>query len=141
MAIGDFGCGEGKLQKRIEEAWGWKSDKEANWGRVWSFDAGRMQGKEYEHVIQCDISKVPLAALTLDIAVFCLSLMGTNFPQFLLEANRVLKMGGKLFVAEVLSRFENVHEFAEKYMSMAGFKCLKINRLKDFFYIMVFKKI
>jgi hypothetical protein len=34
--------------------------------------------------------------------------MGTNFPDFIKEANRVLKMGGKLFIAEVLSRFTDV---------------------------------
>ena len=43
----------------------------------------------------------------MDAGVFCLSLMGTNFPEFLREANRVLKRDGKLFVAEVLSRFSD----------------------------------
>tara|TARA_B110000285_G_C14939117_1_gene521103 strand:+ start:650 stop:781 length:132 start_codon:yes stop_codon:yes gene_type:complete len=42
--------------------------------------------------------------------------MGTNFPDFLREANRVLKPGGKVFIAEVLSRFHNVEKFTEKYM-------------------------
>uniref|UniRef100_A0A672LXL5 Ribosomal RNA-processing protein 8 n=1 Tax=Sinocyclocheilus grahami TaxID=75366 RepID=A0A672LXL5_SINGR len=35
-------------------------------------------------------SQVPLRDSTVDIAVFCLSLMGTNLGDFLAEANRVL---------------------------------------------------
>ena len=67
-----------------------------------SYDAGKLS----DHVIQCDIAAVPLPAKSIDCAVFCLSLMGTNFPDFLIEANRVLKPNGKLFVAEVVSRFD-----------------------------------
>ena len=37
--------------------------------------------------------QVPLDDATVDIAVFCLSLMGTNLGDFLIEANRVLVMG------------------------------------------------
>ena len=35
--------------------------------------------------------ETPLASSSVDIAVFCLSLMGTNFPSYIQEANRVLK--------------------------------------------------
>ena len=56
-------------------------------GMIKSFDVG----KSAEHVIQTDISKVPLGTGSLDVGVFCLSLMGTNFPDFLREANRVLR--------------------------------------------------
>ena len=35
--------------------------------------------------------QVPLKDSSIDIAVFCLSLMGTNLSSYLLEANRVLK--------------------------------------------------
>ena len=41
----------------------------------------------------------------MDVAVFCLSLMGSNLRAFLHEANRVLKEGGTLKIAEVESRF------------------------------------
>ena len=96
MKIGDFGCGEGRLQVDLEEAGHQK-------GQIFSYDVG----KSAEHIIQADISALPLASGNLDVGVFCLSLMGTNFPDFLREANRVLKPQGKLFVAEVASRFEN----------------------------------
>merc|ERR1712178_668872 len=42
---------------------------------------------------------------TIDVTVFCLSLMGTNLHEFLLEANRILKKDGILNIAEVRSRF------------------------------------
>ena len=52
------------------------------------------------------MKNVPLKDETCDIAVFCLSLMGTNLAQFLLEANRILKKdSGMLKIAEVRSRF------------------------------------
>lgn len=35
--------------------------------------------------------QVPLNDASVDLAVFCLSLMGTNLADFLAEANRVLK--------------------------------------------------
>ena len=94
LKIADFGCGEGRLQIDLEKAGHEK-------GLIKSFDVG----KSADHVIQTDIASVPLENNSMDAGVFCLSLMGTNFPQFLREANRVLKRDGKLFVAEVLSRF------------------------------------
>ena len=41
----------------------------------------------------------------MDVAVFCLALMGTDYPAFLEEARRVLKPSGTLWIAEVRSRF------------------------------------
>ncbi len=38
-------------------------------------------------------SSTPLDDSSVDIAVFCLSLMGTNLRDYLREANRVLKEG------------------------------------------------
>ena len=83
---------------------------------------------------------MPLEEESVDVAVFCLSLMGTNFPDFLVEANRVLKPRGKLFVAEVLSRFQDVNEFVKLARKETGFKALKVTKLKDFFYLMIFEK-
>lgn len=38
---------------------------------------------------------------SVDIAIFCLALMGTDYPTFLEEAHRVLKQHGLLWIAEV----------------------------------------
>ncbi|KAI3463042.1 hypothetical protein Pfo_019705 [Paulownia fortunei] len=56
--------------------------------------------------IACDMSSTPLNSSFVDVDVFCLSLMGTNFPSYLQEANRVLKPHGWLLIAEVKSRFD-----------------------------------
>ncbi|KAI7994113.1 Ribosomal RNA-processing protein 8 [Camellia lanceoleosa] len=45
-------------------------------------------------------------ASSIDVAIFCLSLMGTNFSNYLQEAHRVLKPFGWLLIAEVKSRFD-----------------------------------
>lgn len=64
-----------------------------------------------DDVIACDMAKTPLENESVNVAVYCLSLMGTNLKDFFLEANRVLKIGGNLKIAEVKSRFENVIGF------------------------------
>jgi ribosomal RNA-processing protein 8 len=58
-------------------------------------------------VTACDMASVPLKSKTVDMAVFCLSLMGTNLADFLNEAHCVLKDVGILKIAEVRSRFES----------------------------------
>lgn len=59
-------------------------------------------------VTACDISNVPLPNETVDIVVFCLSLMGTNMMDFVKEAHRILKPNGVLKIVEVRSRFHNL---------------------------------
>ena len=39
------------------------------------------------------LQQVPLGDASVDVAVFCLSLMGTNLADYLTEAHRVLKTG------------------------------------------------
>ncbi|SPO24270.1 related to RRP8 - nucleolar protein required for efficient processing of pre-rRNA at site A2 [Ustilago trichophora] len=56
-----------------------------------------------------------------DVAVFCLSLMGTNWIHMLLEAKRVLRIGGELIIAEVSSRFENGFDSFIQIVQMLGF--------------------
>ena len=73
--IADFGCGEAKLAQSLTN-------------KVYSFDFVAAN----DRVTKCDMKKVPLAAQTCDIVVFCLSLMGTNVTEFLCEAHRVLKL-------------------------------------------------
>jgi hypothetical protein len=46
-----------------------------------------------KHVTACNITKTPLSDGSVDIVVYCLSLMGTNLGDFFREANRILKMG------------------------------------------------
>ena len=56
------------------------------------------------------MAATPLASSSVDVAVFCLSLMGTNYGAFLQEAYRVLRPGAWLWIAEVRSRFASAAE-------------------------------
>ena len=60
-----------------------------------------------ERVVACDIANVPLGDKSVDVAVFCLALMGSNFADFLREAHRLLKPKGVLKIAEVASRIDD----------------------------------
>ncbi|KAI0564808.1 Ribosomal RNA processing protein [Gracilaria domingensis] len=90
LKIVDLGCGEARLAKAMSHQ------------KVHSFDLVASN----EKVHACDISNLPLQDEYADVAVFCLSLMGTNYGDFLKEAHRVLTQKGLLLVAEVASRFE-----------------------------------
>ncbi|MCJ1313877.1 25S rRNA (adenine645-N1)-methyltransferase [Agyrium rufum] len=58
-----------------------------------------------EHITVADISSLPLADGSVDVAIFCLALMGTNWLDFIEEAWRVLRWKGECWIAEVGSRF------------------------------------
>lgn len=104
LVVADFGCGDCKIARSVKN-------------KVHSFDLAAT----CELVTVCDMAKVPLGDCSVDIAVFCLSLMGTNLAEFLAEANRVLKMRGILKIAEVASRFDNVQNFISALAGL-GFK-------------------
>ncbi len=89
MVVGDFGCGEARLASSVDN-------------KVYSMDLVAVNPS----VIACNMAHVPLGNKIIDAAVFCLSLMGTNFMEFLREAHRMLRPGGHLKIAEVTSRFD-----------------------------------
>lgn len=122
--IADLGCGEAKIAQQLTK------------NKVHSFDLIAMN----EHVTVCDISKLPLPSQTVDVAVFCLSLMGTNLNTFVLEANRILKKGGLLKIAEVKSRFWTTHGFA-KTMKKFGFDLVHKDESNKMFVLFDFKKV
>ncbi|KAH0562759.1 hypothetical protein KQX54_001160, partial [Cotesia glomerata] len=102
--IADFGCGEGRLADSVKQ-------------KVHSLDLVAVNDK----IIACDMAHTPLLTNGINAVVFCLSLMGTNLVDYILEANRVLKMDGTLKIAEISSRFDDVNEFVNLLMSY-GFK-------------------
>jgi hypothetical protein len=55
---------------------------------VHSFDLIKVN----EFVQVCDMANVPLTNNSVDVAIFCLSLMGTNFLSFVKEACRYTKL-------------------------------------------------
>jgi Hypothetical methyltransferase len=80
LQIGDFSCGEAKIVETI------------GGDRVHSFDHISINNK----VTACDMKKVPLPDEVLDVAVFSLSLMGKNWPNYITEAKRCLVTNGYL---------------------------------------------
>ncbi|KAL7295473.1 hypothetical protein TKK_0011125 [Trichogramma kaykai] len=120
--IADFGCGEAKIAESVPQT-------------VHSFDLVAVN----EKVKACDIANTPLLTGRTNVVVFCLSLMGSNLNDYILEANRVLIQGGILKIAEVESRFEKIEDFIHQ-MKSYGF----VNTWKDLshniFYFMDFKK-
>ncbi|EAN31044.1 putative methyltransferase family protein [Theileria parva strain Muguga] len=92
--IGDFGCGDALIAKTFTK-------------KVYSYDLVATN----EHVTACNIKRVPLETGVLDVVIFCLSLMGTDWPLFILEATRTTKIKGRLKIVEVTSRISNPKEF------------------------------
>ncbi|XP_026138440.1 ribosomal RNA-processing protein 8 [Carassius auratus] len=122
LVVADFGCGDCKIARSVKN-------------KVHSFDLAPV----CDLATKCDMAKVPLRDCTVDIAVFCLSLMGTNLGDFLAEANRVLVMGGVLKIAEVASRFENERSFVSALSSL-GFKLVHKDTENSHFYSFEFIK-
>ncbi|ROT81960.1 putative ribosomal RNA-processing protein 8 [Penaeus vannamei] len=89
-----------------------------NQKKVHSFDLVAANNR----VTACDMAHTPLKSGSVDVVVFCLSLMGTNIKDFVTEANRVLKHGGIMKVAEVESRFTKIDEFLSS-VTRLGFHC------------------
>jgi superfamily II DNA or RNA helicase len=117
--IGDFGCGEAKLAEILSN-------------KVHSFDHIAIN----EKVTACDIAHIPLEDEKLDIAVFSLSLMGLNYPEYLKEAYRTLKFGGMLKIAEPINRWQDKREELLSNIAKAGFLLIgEVGESNQFFYV------
>ncbi|QDC78995.1 integrase repeat-containing protein [Candidatus Methylopumilus universalis] len=115
--IGDFGCGEAELSKLIRN-------------KVYSFDHVAINPS----VIACDMANTGAIEETLDVAVFSMSLMGTNWQDYLKEAFRLLRNGGLLKIAEPASGWEeNNYIELKKGITSAGFEFLGEPRLSSKF--------
>jgi hypothetical protein len=117
--VGDFGCGENLLSKEIKN-------------KVHAFDHVAIDN----NVIACDIKNVPLEGNTLDVAVFSLSLMGSNYTDYFKEAYRTLKPYGNIFICEPASKWSGREEDLKNILESVGFKCFGAIRNSDkFIYI------
>lgn len=128
LVVADFGCGEARLAKNVKN-------------KVFSFDLVSSDPS----IIACDMANTPLDPSSVDVAVFCLSLMGTTFPNYLKEAHRVLKPSGWLLIAEVKSRFDpntggaDPEKFA-KAISELGFTSVSKDFSNKMFILLYFRK-
>jgi SAM-dependent methyltransferase len=121
--IGDFGCGENLLSKEIKN-------------KVYAFDHIAID----DNVIACDMTNVPLENNFLDVAVFSLSLMGSNYKEYLKEAHRVLKPMGILYISEPYKRWEDKIDQLKNTLSEIGFKMIDdVEHNYKFIYIRLIK--
>jgi ubiquinone/menaquinone biosynthesis C-methylase UbiE len=91
-----------------------------------------------DDVIACDLARVPLEDEILDVAIFSLSLMGTNFAEYIREAYRTLKLDGQLHVIEATSRFTDREQFL-KSLEALGFAVVTVEDRWKFTHIRALK--
>ena len=119
FVVADLGCGENLLRKEIPQ------------NKVLAFDHVAID----ETVTPCDISNLPLEEDTVDVAVFALSLMGTNYRDYILEAHRILKPMGFIFIAEPQGKWEGKENELERMMEDSGFSKPVLWRSSNFIYL------
>jgi hypothetical protein len=121
MTIGDFGCGEAFLAAELEN-------------KVYSFDHVAINAD----VTACNMAHVPLDEGCLDAAVFSLSLMGSDFLDYLKEAYRCLKLDGYLWIAEPTSRIKDIALFKDALFRL-GFDVIRIDEKWKFTFVKAIK--
>ncbi|KAK0941812.1 25S rRNA (adenine645-N1)-methyltransferase [Friedmanniomyces endolithicus] len=104
--IADLGCGDARLAQTLQN----DGDTTKLSLKIHSYDLHSPSPL----VTKADISRLPLADGSADVAIFCLALMGTNWVSFIEEAYRVLHWKGELWIAEIKSRFGRVGRTAGK---------------------------
>lgn len=107
--IADLGSGDAILAGTLKPL----SSKLSLW--IHSFDLAKGDGPNASLITVADIcTRIPLADSSIDLAIFCLALMGTNWVMSLIEAARVVRPGGELWIAEIKSRFSGKLAAAKK---------------------------
>jgi superfamily II DNA or RNA helicase len=108
--IADFGCGEDHMRTLID----------TNRHTLISLDHYAAN----DDVMVCDMANTPLDDESVDHVFFSLSLMGSNYKDYLREAFRVLKKTGYVSIAENEGKWdeERIMEFKDYVENEVGFK-------------------
>jgi superfamily II DNA or RNA helicase len=108
--IADMGCGMNKLKSMLSNR------------QVQGFD----HYSEDSSVIQSDMSNLKgiVSDESYDVAVFCLSLWGTNYDDYFVEAHRILRLDGRMIIVEPETKFGN----DERFDSIENF----INKIENY---------
>ncbi|MDB4130540.1 SNF2-related protein [Flavobacteriaceae bacterium] len=120
--IADLGCGENLLSKEINN-------------KVLSFDYVGID----DSVNECDISNLPLKDNKVDVSVFSLSLMGSNYIDYLKEGYRILKPYGNMFIVEPKKKWENKSEKLVSELDSIGLKIVENYTSNRFLYLQLIK--
>lgn len=98
--IADLGCGDATLAAKLAPLC------KSHSLRVHSFDLAAGDGPNAHLITVADLcGTLPLPNSSIDVAVLCLALMGTNWVEGVREAARIVRPGGEVWVAEIRSRF------------------------------------
>jgi len=116
--VADMGCGENLLSKEVSN-------------KVHAFDYVAID----KNVTACDMSSIPLADQEIDAIIFCLSLMGSNYLDYIKEAFRVTKPYGNIFICEPKKKVEKRLEVLKKEIESTGFTIVKVTTSSQFVYI------
>ncbi len=143
VELADIGAGEGLLASTLhyyktknKSITGLLKGKPTFKGKIHSFDLYPVN----DMVKQANASHVPLADKSVHCAIFCLSLMGTDYYLFLIEANRIVKLNGFIMIAEVQSRLvESKSKFTDACKSLGWSLVKQID--EDYFCLFLFQKI
>lgn len=124
--VADFGCGENLMRTFIPN------------NKVYSFDHIAIDNT----VIACDMSHTPLEDESIDIAVFSLSLWGSNYEDYFKEAYRLLSYDGLMYIAEPTKSYDEIKR-GELLMILRRNGFTQVGDIESrgkFFYITVIKK-
>lgn len=124
--IADFGCGENLMKYKLPN------------NKIYSFDHIAID----DSVIACDMKNTPLENESVDVAVFSLSLWGTNYKDYFIEANRIMKRRGIIYIAEPSKNYQSEKEINNliELLKNNGFQILgNVENRGKFIYITAIK--
>lgn len=126
LKVVDLGCGDGLLAKAVPSM------------DIQSFDL--LQSKINPKVIVCDIRHTSIDSASVDVVVFCLSLMTEDASSFIKEGVRVLREGGVIKIAEVRSRLGKIEDFLRP-LKKYGLRLLKKDLASNYFAFFTLRKV
>lgn len=109
--IADLGCGDAHLAGSLQPL------KQALNLKLLAFDLAKGNMPNAHLITVADISNLAGAGVrdgSADIAICCLSLMGTNWVDIVGECARVVRGGGEVWIAEIKSRFARPRQVKKK---------------------------
>lgn len=122
--IADLGCGQDPIRNLVSN-------------KIFSFDHIAIN----KNVTACDITNIPLENNSVDIIIFSLSLMGTNYNEYFKEANRILKQLGHIIIAEPKNRWKDKINELKLNLSNNKFTIHKEDEDDMFLYFFAMKNI
>lgn len=128
--VADMGCGMNKLKNVVDDT-----------RTVQGIDHINVSGDDT--VIEADMSNLNgvIEDNSIDVAVFCLSLWGTNYREYFTEAHRILDSDGKVIIVEPSSKFgeheryNTIDNFVDDIESYGFERIGKVETRNNFVYI------